>query len=51
MSDLLAPFVHLSVGGRQWKALRTKLQLSTAYHPRTDGQTERANQTLNYFGD
>ena len=28
------------------KALGVKVKLSTAYHPETDGQTERANQTL-----
>nr|GEU42840.1 putative reverse transcriptase domain-containing protein [Tanacetum cinerariifolium] len=29
-----------------WKAMGTRLDMSTAYHPKTDGQSERTIQTL-----
>ena len=31
------------------KALGTKRQLSMAYHPQTNGQTERINQEIGMF--
>ncbi|GKC40147.1 putative reverse transcriptase domain-containing protein, partial [Tanacetum coccineum] len=31
------------------KALGTRLDMSTAYHPQTDGQSERTIQTLEYM--
>ena len=31
------------------KVLRTKRKLSTAYHPQTNGQTERINQEIGTF--
>lgn len=32
-----------------FKLLHTKLQLSSTYHPQTDGQTERINQCVEMF--
>jgi hypothetical protein len=34
---------------RLFEALGTKLQYTTAYHPQTDGQSERVNQCLEMF--
>jgi hypothetical protein len=35
-----------SVWGQLWRSLKTELKMSTAYHPQTDGQTERMNRTM-----
>ena len=40
------PRFTASFWGSFWSQLGSKLVMSTAYHPQTDGQTERANRTL-----
>jgi len=35
-----------AVWGQLWAGLNTRLKMSTAYHPQTDGQTERMNRTM-----
>ena len=35
--------------GELYKALEIKRAISTAYHPQTDGQTERINQEIEVF--
>ena len=35
--------------GELYKALGIKRAISTAYHPQTDGQTERINQEIEVF--
>ena len=32
--------------GQLWGGLKVQLKMSSAYHPQTDGQTERANRTM-----
>ena len=48
VSDRGSTFVaHFTLG--LWKQLSVKAKPSTAYHPQTNGQTERANQELEQY--
>ncbi|GJP40725.1 hypothetical protein CLOM_g379 [Closterium sp. NIES-68] len=39
-------FVHVQLWTKTWQQYGTRLHLSTAYHPQSDGQIERTNQTM-----
>ena len=43
------PQFALTFMGELYKALGIKRAISTAYHPQTDGQTERINQEIEVF--
>ncbi|GJP46733.1 hypothetical protein CLOM_g5981 [Closterium sp. NIES-68] len=40
------PKFTLNLWRHLWDQFGTKLQFSSAYHPKTDGQTEQVNQTM-----
>jgi hypothetical protein len=45
VSDRVTQFT-LNVWERLYETLDTQLRFSSAYHPQTDGQTERVNQIV-----
>jgi hypothetical protein len=41
--------IHYPFMGRNMKSMKVKLKLSSAYHPQTNGQSERVNHCLEYY--